>query len=228
MTFVVAVSGAEPFTYQWRRDGVPISGAVNPAYTITGVQTNQAGTYDVLVGNVFASIFSAGAVLTVRPPFTLSSQPQGVTTNAGSPVTFTVGAAGAGTSLGAFTYQWTFNGSALAGETGASLLLTSLNLTHSGNYACVVSSPLGSLTSSNASLTVFNPFSVGSAAFQLGGLFRMVATGDNGRSYRLESSTNLVNWVPVVTNAVSGGAATFTDTAASGKTLRFYRIVLLP
>ena len=229
VTFVVAVTGAEPFTYQWRRDGVPIVGAVNSAYTITGVKTNHAGTYDVLVGNVFASVFSTGAVLTVRPPFTLSPQPPGVlTTNAGSTVSLTVGAVGVGAFTGPFTYQWTFNGTALAGQTGAALLLPSLQLTNSGNYACVVSSPLGSLTSSNASLTVFNPFTVGAATFQLGGLFQLVATGDNGRSYRLESSTNLVDWVPVVTNAVSGGAATFTDTAASGKTLRFYRIVLLP
>ena len=229
VTFVVAVTGAEPFTYQWRRDGVPIVGAVNPAYTITGVQANHAGTYDVLVGNVFASIFSTGAVLTVRPPFTLSPQPPSViTTNAGSPLSLTVGAVGVGAFTGPFTYQWTFNGTALTGQTGASLLLPSLLLTNSGNYACVVSSPLGSLTSSNAALTVFNPFNVGSATFQLGGLFRVVATGDNGRAYRLESSTNLVNWVPVVTNAVSGGAVTFTDTAAAGKTLRFYRIVLLP
>ncbi|MEN9576130.1 MAG: hypothetical protein RL514_3985 [Verrucomicrobiota bacterium] len=228
VTFIVSVSGAEPFNYQWRRDGVPITDATNAALNLNAVQFNQAGLYDVRVSNVFASIFSAGAALTVVPPFTLSPQPQSLVTNAGITATLTVGATGVGGFPGPFTYQWTFNGSSLTGQTGASLILTSLNLTNSGNYACVVTSPLGALTSSNANLTVFNPFTVGPASFRLGGLFQMVATGDNGRSYRLESSTNLVTWVPVVTNAVSGGVATFTDTAASGKALRFYRIVLLP
>ncbi len=56
----------------------------------------------------------------------------------------------------------------------------------------------------------------------------MTASGDDGRAYRLESSTNLVIWTAVVTNTVSGGTATFTDSTAAGNVLRFYRIVLLP
>lgn len=228
VTFSVLASGSGPFTYQWRRDGVPISGAVSSGYTITGAQTNQAGIYDVLVGNPLASVFSAGAVLTVLPPFTLSPQPRSLATNVGSSATLTVGATAIGTFPGPFNFQWTFNGTALPGQTGASLVLTGLQLTNSGSYACVVGSPLGSITSSNAVLTVFTPFTVGTASFQFGGLFQLNATGDDGRTYRLESTTNLVNWVPVVTNSISGGSAIFTDTAAAGQPLRFYRIVLLP
>lgn len=224
VTFTVLASGSGPFTYQWRRNGAPINGAVNQSYTITGAQTSHAGTYDVLVANPLASVFSSNATLTVLPPFTVSPHPQSVATNVGGSATFTVGASGSGP----FTYQWTFNGATITGQTATSLALSGLQLTNSGNYACVVSSPQGSITSSNATLTVFNPFTVGSAAFQLGGLFQMTASGDNGRSYRLESSTNLVTWTPVVTNAVSGGSATFTDSTAAGKVLRFYRIVLLP
>lgn len=224
VTFTVVASGTGPFTYYWRLNGAPISGANNQSYTITGAQTNQAGTYDVLVENSLASVFSSNAVLTVLPPFTISPHPQSMATNVGGSATFTVGASGSGP----FTYQWTFNNSTLAGQTGTSLALTGLQLTNSGNYACVVSSPLGSITSSNAVLTVFNPFTIGSASFQSGNLFQMTASGDNGRSYRLESSTNLVNWSPVVTNTVSSGSATYTDSAAAGKVLRFYRIILLP
>ena len=77
-------------------------------------------------------------------------------------------------------------------------------------------------------MTVYNPFNLGGATFQLGGLVQIVASGDNGRSYRLEASTNLLNWEPVVTNTILGGSATFTDSGAGTDTRRFYRIVLLP
>ena len=35
VTFIVAATGAGPFTYQWRYNGHPIPGAVNPSYSIT-------------------------------------------------------------------------------------------------------------------------------------------------------------------------------------------------
>jgi len=228
VTFTVAATGTPPFEYQWRRNGVPISGANGQSYTVAGAQTNQAGIYDVLVGNTFASVFSAGAALTVLPPFSITPQPTNVSVTVGGNASFTVGAAGLGAFTGPFTYQWHLNGAPLPGQTSPTLSLTGVTLGNSGGYTCVVDSPLGSLTSSNALLTAFNPFSVGAASFQLGGLFQLTATGDNGRAYRLESSTNLVDWTPVVTNVVSGGAATFTDSGAAGRVLRFYRIVLLP
>ncbi|MFM8470119.1 MAG: S8 family serine peptidase [Limisphaerales bacterium] len=228
VTFTVAAGGAGPFTYQWRVNGAPIGGAVNSSYTITGAQLGQSGSYDVIVGNNLASVFSSNAVLTVIPPFSISPQPLGRSALVGTNVSFSVGAVGLGAFTGPFTYQWTFNGTALAGQTATNLAFTNLQLTNSGSYACVVGSPLGSLTSSPALLSVFNPFTVSPPTFQPGGLFQMIVTGDNGRSYRLESSTNLVDWTPVVTNTVSTGSATFTDSGGGSRDLRFYRIVLLP
>ncbi|MSU28557.1 MAG: hypothetical protein EXS27_11680, partial [Pedosphaera sp.] len=228
VTFTVVASGGTPLTYQWRVNGAPIPGANNQSLTITGAQLSSAGIYDVLVSDGTFSVFSSSAVLTVLPPFAITPQPVGKATNVGGSATFTAGAVGFGVFAGPFTYQWTFNGAPLAGQTGPSLAFTGLALVNSGNYACVVDSPLGAITSSSALLTVFNPFSVGATSFQPGGLFQMTASGDNGRAYRLESSTNLLIWAAVVTNTVSGGTATFTDNTAAGKVLRFYRIVLLP
>lgn len=228
VTFTVSADGTAPLGYQWRRNGTPINGAVNQSLTLTNAQAGDAGTYDVVVTNPFTSVFSASAVLTVLPPFSISPQPTNAAVTVGGSATLAVGAVGIGAFTGPFTYQWTLNGSPLAGQTSSSLALSSLQLVNSGNYACVVGSPLGPITSSNATLVVFNPFSVGSASFQPGGLFQMTAGGDNGRAYRLETSTNLVTWTPIVTNTVSGGTASFTDSTAAGNVLRFYRIVLLP
>ncbi len=227
-TFNVAASGGAPFTYQWRANGVPILGAISQSFTIPVTYLTNSGIYDVLVGNEFASVFSSNALLTVSPPFVISPQPVSMATNVGGSATFTVGAVGFGSFTGPFTYQWTFNGAPLAGKTGPSLVFTGLDITNSGSYACVVGTSLGSITSSNGVLTVFSPFSLGTPIFQPGGLFQMAASGDNGRAYRLESSTNLVLWIPLVTNTVSMGTATFTDSTAGGSALRFYRIVLLP
>ena len=228
VTFTVAATGSPPFSYQWRLNGMPIIGAVNASLTITNAQTSQAGSYDVLVANALASVFSSNATLTVLPPFSVSPQPVSQSAIVDNSVTLTAGAVGLGAFTGPFTFQWTYNGVSLAGQTGTSLALTSLQLTNSGNYACVVGSPLGSITSTNALVTVFNPFTVAPPAFLPGGLFQMSIAGDNGLAYRLESSTNLIFWTPVVTNTVSGGTASFTDSGVGSQVLRFYRIVLLP
>ena len=228
VTFTVAATGSGPFTYQWRFNGMPINSAVNASYTITGAQTNQAGSYDVKIENPIASVFSSNATLVVLPPFSVSPQPVSQSAIVGNSVTLTAGAVGVGAFTGPFNFQWTLNGSALAGQTGTTLSLTTLQLTQSGNYACVVGSPLGSITSTNALVTVFNPFTVAPPAFLPGGLFQMNIAGDNGLAYRLESSTNLIIWTPVVTNTVSGGTASFTDSGVGTQVLRFYRIVLLP
>lgn len=228
VTFTVVATGGAPFTYQWRRNGISISGASQQSYTISGVQTSHAGTYDVLVGNSMASVFSAIATLTVLPPFNIMPQPTNVAVPAGNNASFTVGAAGIGLFNGPFTYQWILNGAPLSGATNTTLSLTGIVLTNSGSYACVVSSPLGSITSTSALLSVYNPFSIGSGRFMPGGVFQLAASVDSGRTYRLESSTDLVNWAPVTTNLSSSGTAVFSDISAAGRVLRFYRIQLVP
>ncbi|NBV21572.1 MAG: hypothetical protein EBS05_06565 [Proteobacteria bacterium] len=224
VTFMVSVAGAPPFTFQWRFNGTPLTGATNASYSITGAQTTNTGNYDVLVANPLASVFSSNAVLTVVPPFTVTPQLTDLVLPVGTNVVFTVGATGSGP----FSFQWRLNGTPLSQETNPTLTLLNLQLTNSGSYACLVSSPLGSILSSNSALTVYSPFSFSSSTFKPGSLFQLTALGDNGRSYRMEVSGDLVSWIPVVTNTVAGGGATFTDTSVTGQTRRFYRLVLLP
>jgi hypothetical protein len=51
VTFSVSASGSPPLSYQWRRDGVSLSGATNASYTITNVQSSHTGDYTVEVSN---------------------------------------------------------------------------------------------------------------------------------------------------------------------------------
>jgi len=47
----------------------------------------------------------------------------------------------------------------------------------------------------------------------------------NGLIYCVESSANLVNWLPVCTNIVLKGSAQYVDPSAGGTPSLFYRIV---
>jgi hypothetical protein len=69
VSFVVGANGSPTLRYQWRRNGVNISGATRSAYTIENVLFVNAGTYSVVVTNALGSATSMGAVLDVnRPP----------------------------------------------------------------------------------------------------------------------------------------------------------------
>ncbi len=62
-TFSVTASGTGPLNYQWTMDGTNIASATNTTYTRPGVQTADAGTYQVVVSNLYGAVTSAVAVL---------------------------------------------------------------------------------------------------------------------------------------------------------------------
>src|SRR5205814_2151169 len=55
------------------------------------------------------------------------------------------------------SYQWSFNGSALAGATNSALSLPNAQTNNAGNYSVLVANAWGSVTSSVATLTVYVP-----------------------------------------------------------------------
>ncbi len=123
VTFSVTASGSPAPTYQWRKDGVAISGATSASYTIAHPTTADAGSYDVVVTNGSGSVTSAAAMLTVNPgsgsvalsglSAAYDGLPHGatvVTTPAGLPVTVTYnGAAALPVAPGWYTVVATIN-----------------------------------------------------------------------------------------------------------------------
>jgi len=63
-----SVSATNATGYQWRKDNADIPGANQAIYSLTGVQTNDAGNFRVLVSNQFGAVTSAVATLTVTVP----------------------------------------------------------------------------------------------------------------------------------------------------------------
>jgi sugar lactone lactonase YvrE len=80
----------------------------------------------------------------------IQTQPQSQTVTAGNSVQFSVVASG----YPAVTYQWCFNGTAIAGATGGAYSLSGAQSGNAGNYAVIVSNVMGSVTSNQATLTV--------------------------------------------------------------------------
>lgn len=72
-TFAAAVSGIPQLFYEWRKDGVRladggrVSGAQTSALTITNVQFEDIGNYQLVVSNAFGVTFSTNANLGVLP-----------------------------------------------------------------------------------------------------------------------------------------------------------------
>jgi alpha-tubulin suppressor-like RCC1 family protein len=63
-----SVSANNAAGYQWQKNNTNISGANQSIYNITGVQTNDAGNFRVIVNNQFGAVTSAVATLTVNVP----------------------------------------------------------------------------------------------------------------------------------------------------------------
>jgi hypothetical protein len=69
ITFRTAATGAGALKYQWRSNGTNIPGATTTSYTLSNIQTNNAGSYTVVVTNIFGAVTSSVATLTVFGPF---------------------------------------------------------------------------------------------------------------------------------------------------------------
>src|SRR5208282_5268746 len=64
-TFSVVATAAAPLAYQGLFDNAAISGATNSSYSVTNAQPADAGNYAVIVSNVYGSLTSQVATLTV-------------------------------------------------------------------------------------------------------------------------------------------------------------------
>ena len=160
VTLNVAVVGTAPFFYQWRFNGVNLSGANTSTLTLDNLRTRQAGFYDVVILNSAGSVQSAPAQLTVLlPPFitqhpvsrSVYIKPDARAANLpdGTNVTFTVVASSGNPGL---SYQWRFNGVDISGATASSVTVTNVGLDDEGDYLCVVTDIVDTVVSTPARL----------------------------------------------------------------------------
>jgi len=154
-TFTVGtVAGTGPFTYQWLKDGMAVSGATNSTLTLNPVVETNAGSYSVEISNPKGlKVTSRSAVLTttaVPVALTDPNQPADQTAGEGMSATFAVTVTG---SLP--VYQWYKGTDPIPGATGPQLTLNNVAASDNGTqYSVTVTNRLNSVTSRKASLTV--------------------------------------------------------------------------
>ena len=154
VTFTVSANG-EPLGYQWRFNSAALTNATAASYTIPSVAPTNAGAYDVIVTNNSGSVTSAVATLAVLVPPAITTQPSNQIAAIGGSVSFSVTATG----FAPLKYQWTFQGTNLAGTTGNTLQVTNVQSSQAGSYAVTITNLAGSVTSATATLTIVtSPF----------------------------------------------------------------------
>ncbi|MGC4071082.1 MAG: immunoglobulin domain-containing protein [Nibricoccus sp.] len=156
VSLTVAASGTAPFTYQWKKAGLAITGAASATYTIASPQTSDSGSYTVDVTNSAGTATSNAATLTVNAAIvapTITTQPAAQTVTIGASATFSVTASGTAT----LTYQWQKDTVNIAGATAATYTIATTQISHIGQYRVVVTNSGGSATSNAVALTLTPP-----------------------------------------------------------------------
>ena len=151
--FSVSASGSPLLRYQWKWNGLNLSGATNQTLLISNVSASNTGLYSVRVWNGVNSVDSQSASLTTAMLITIVSQPTNQTLVAGSSATFNVVATGAQP----LQYQWLFNGAALPGATNAALTLSNVAAAAAGPYLVRVWNAFDAQDSAVALLNVLEP-----------------------------------------------------------------------
>ena len=67
-TFSVDADGLPPLAYQWLFNSAAIASATNSSYTLSNVQSSNAGNYSVVLSNAYGSVTSLEGTLTVITP----------------------------------------------------------------------------------------------------------------------------------------------------------------
>jgi hypothetical protein len=168
----------------------------NSPNSVTAADVNGDGRLDLISpngGTSTLSVLTNATLLTTAP--TITSQPQSQTNIVGATVTFQVGA----TSSIPMSYQWRKNttnlvdGGNLLGTRTNTLTILSISGSDAAVYSVIVSNALGSVTSSNAVLTVIPATSpaIGTATLDFGFVVHVNIT-DGGRGY---TNTPLVRFI---------------------------------
>ena len=149
VNFGVRAIGQQPISYQWLFNGTNLVGATNNLLVLNNVLMNQAGNYSVTVSNALATEISSDAVLNVTA-LSIVAQPTDAVAWLGGSATFTVNVSGPAP----FTFEWQCNNADIPESNTNMLVLTNLQANQFGSYSVTVSNLLGSLTSSNVTLTL--------------------------------------------------------------------------
>jgi hypothetical protein len=198
--FSVVATGTGTLSYQWKKNGAAIGGAIGASYTTPATTNADNGTqFTVVVTDGSQSVTSSAAVLNVTAAGvapSISTQPANKTVAAGQPATFSVTATGTAPLM----YIWKKNGAAINGATASSYTTSATTASdNSAQFTVTVTNSISSVTSNAATLTVNVPPSIttqpASRTVNAGqaATFGVAATGTGTLSYQWKRDGNAIN-----------------------------------
>lgn len=194
-----------------------VIGATDNGSLFDGLIDEPALYNRALTASDILEIYSAGSAGKCTP-LSIKVQPRNQVGYWGKSAIFTV------TVLGAtpLSYQWRKDSVPIDGATGSSLVLTNLKTTDAGNYSVFVTNSLGSVTSSNAYLTV-NPAGVSLALYS-----GITIDGVVGLTYGIQYNTDLSNtngWLGIANVTLATPTQLWFDLQPANQPRRYYRVV---
>jgi hypothetical protein len=151
-------------------------------YFLTAADVNGDGKVDLISANTADNTLS---ILTnAYEPVTINSEPMSQVVPFGGTATFTVIASG----LPAPTYQWTFNGTNLIGQTSNTLTITNVDLPNLGNYQALInngnSTTNSDIVTLNMSPSLDSPFAGATTIWGKDATLSVGAIGSGQLSYQ--------------------------------------------
>ncbi len=160
--FQASATGNNGFTFQWRKNGVPmvnddhVSGVDTDTLSLSDITLGDAAEYSVTLSHAGGTLTSRPALLTVLSTPEILSDPAALTLDVGATAVFTGSARGAGT----LNYQWFHfdtalsDGDGVSGATTPTLTLSNVGFPRAGDYRLRVTNHLGEAFTEWARLTV--------------------------------------------------------------------------
>ncbi|MBN2508146.1 MAG: immunoglobulin domain-containing protein [Verrucomicrobia bacterium] len=145
----------ESATVVWTLGGLDVHGAGTATIQVTPLASgNLSATAGIAASGVDPSPADNAAMVTtlVLTAPEIFSQPEDVMVVAGGSASFRVTAAG-----DALSYQWYFNGAAIAGANAPICTISGAEASHEGGYTVAVTNAVGAVTSTVATLTLAIP-----------------------------------------------------------------------
>ena len=201
----IELDGSPPFSFEWRKNGTPIAGAMNSArYTLPQASMSDSGAiYSCIVSNSVGEDTSGNAVVHVfrRPEWPrILRQPRSMTLAEGDTARLSVVVAGSPP----VTWQWYCDGTAVTGAIDSVYIIWPVTREHNGKaYYCEINNDVGSCLSANATITVHKPSSQ-----------TLVITGDlysSGRSPIGYGSETEMNFLVKLYGTPAGGTELYSE-----------------
>jgi len=159
------------------------------------------------------------------PPPVIAVQPLGISVLEGGDALFAV----VPVSITPMSFKWMHDGKKVGGN-NALLTVHSVKRKDAGDYWVEITNGGGTTVSEKVRLIILTEPLDSVVKLLPGGMrtngFHLELSGKAGGNYIIMASSNMVDWIPISTNAAPTGAVSFTDTNAVNLGFRYYKAVL--